>query len=185
MLTSYLNSDPGGLCFSKPYQFPPHDGRRVERRSPQKLIYKISADNGTCVCSFSSKMLQRVLNVLHVDFAPRAPSSSACILFNKHRGGRQEQENIRGGTQGAAERASFARSRSLDTHILPPHVAPLVVAAWCGRSRQCVFWQRLVFDQQLTKRTHPACWTTLATGSVEEARELFDTSMYGVGRAPN
>jgi hypothetical protein len=62
------------------------------------------------VSTISSKVLQRVLNVLHVDYAPRAPSSSACILFNKHRADRQEQENIRGGTQGAAKRVGFARS---------------------------------------------------------------------------
>jgi hypothetical protein len=51
----------------------------------------------------SSKVLQRVLNALHVDFAPHAPSSSACILFNKHRGGRQEQKNTREGTHGAGK----------------------------------------------------------------------------------
>ena len=112
MMTSYLNSDPGGLCFSKPYQFPPHDGWRVGRRSPQKLINKISADNGTCVCAISTKILQRVLNVLHVDFAPRPASSNACILFNKHRADRPEHKDIRGGTQGAAKRGRFARSGS-------------------------------------------------------------------------
>ena len=112
MMTSYLNSDPGDLWFSKPYQFPPTMAGASTVRSPQKLIYKFSADNGTCVCAFSSKILQRVLNVLHVDFAPRPASSNACILFNKHRADRLEQKNIRGGTQGAAERVGFARSGS-------------------------------------------------------------------------
>jgi hypothetical protein len=40
---------------------------------------------------FISEVLQRVLDVLQVDFAPRAPSSSsACILFNTHQVGRPE-----------------------------------------------------------------------------------------------
>ena len=45
------------------------------------------------------KTLQRLIRLLYVDFAPRAPSSSACIFSINLRAGRQEQENIRGGTQ--------------------------------------------------------------------------------------
>jgi hypothetical protein len=65
----------------------------------------------------------------HVDFAPRPASSSACILFNKHRADRLEQENIRGGTQGAPERVGFARSGSTVVcfflcHAMPGNAAP-------------------------------------------------------------
>ena len=65
--------------------------------------------SGNVICE---KTLQRVLNVLHVDFAPRPASSNACIFSINLRADRQEQENIRGGTQGAAKRVGFARSGS-------------------------------------------------------------------------
>ena len=58
------------------------------------------------------KTLQRLIRLLYVDFAPRAPSSNACIFSINLRAGRQEWENIRGGTQGAAKRECFARSGS-------------------------------------------------------------------------
>jgi hypothetical protein len=55
-----------------------------------------------CVKAIKKKALQRLIRLLYVDFAPRAPSSSACIFSINLRADRQEQENIRGGTQGAA-----------------------------------------------------------------------------------
>ena len=58
------------------------------------------------------KTLQRLIRLLYVDFAPRPASSNACIFSINLRADRQEQENIRGGTQGAAKRVGFARSGS-------------------------------------------------------------------------
>jgi hypothetical protein len=104
MMTSYLNSDPGGLCFSKPYQFPPHDGRRVDRRSPQKLIYKISVIMVHAFAHFPRKFFSAYwtfyTSISRLD--PPHPTHAFC----------SEQEDIRGGTQGAAERGRFARSGS-------------------------------------------------------------------------
>jgi hypothetical protein len=60
------------------------------------------------------KTLQRLIRLLYVDFAPRAWIwTNAYILSINLRAGRQEWENIRGGTQGAAKRECFARSGSI------------------------------------------------------------------------
>ena len=58
------------------------------------------------------KTLQRLIRLPHVDFAPRPASSSACIFSINLRAGRQEQENIRGGTQEQQKRVGLARSGS-------------------------------------------------------------------------
>ena len=65
-----------------------------------------------CVKAIKKKTLQRLIRLLYVDFAPRPASSNACIFSINLRADRQEQENIRGGTQGAAKRVGFARSGS-------------------------------------------------------------------------
>jgi len=60
--------------------------------------------SGNVICE---KALQRLIRLLYVDFAPRPASSNACIFSINLRADRQEQENIRGGTQGAANASAL------------------------------------------------------------------------------
>jgi hypothetical protein len=74
------------------------------------------------------KTLQRLIRLLYVDSAPRAPSSSACLFSINLRADRQEHENIRGGIQGAANASVLLdqdpSSSSTLASALPPAPAP-------------------------------------------------------------